>query len=75
MSMEQIRKSRGVPAKRGGRVLYKGKVNNWREGTIVGARGGYLQIRLDGDKHAGSYHPTWMLEYLPDEPTCRELTI
>jgi hypothetical protein len=61
MSMEQIRRTRGVPAKRGMRVLYTTKN---RFGTIIGARGGYLQIRLDGDKHARSYHPTWKLDYL-----------
>lgn len=61
--MENIRQHRGVPAKRGGRVRYTGgKVPQL--GTITAARGGYLMIRLDGEKHAGPYHPTWGLEYL-----------
>lgn len=65
MSISQIRESRGVPAKVGGRVRYTGSANGVpREGVIVGARNGYLQIRLDGDSHAGDYHPTWKLEYL-----------
>ena len=67
MSIAQIRESRGVPAKVGGRVRYTGsKDGQPRDGTIVGVRDGYLQIRLDGEKHAGSYHPTWKLEFLPD---------
>lgn len=65
MSIAQIRESRNVPAKRGGRVRYTGSADGApRDGVIVGGRNGYLQIRLDGDKHAGNYHPTWKLEYL-----------
>lgn len=64
MSMAQIRKQRGVPAKRGMRVHY---VNKDRYGRIVSARCGYLKILLDGDKHPGHYHPTWMLDYLDDK--------
>ena len=66
MSMEQIRKTRGVPAKRGMRVFYESKQ---RFGTIKSASGGYLRILLDGDKYAGNYHPTWKLKYLPCEIT------
>ena len=65
MSIAAIRESRGVPAKIGGRVRYTGSADGKpREGTIIGTRGGYLRIRLDGAKVAGSYHPTWELEYL-----------
>ena len=65
MSIEQIRQSRGVPAKVGGRVIYTGGASGERrEGKIVGTYQGYLRIRLDGDKHPGNYHPTWKLEYL-----------
>jgi hypothetical protein len=56
-----IRRSRGVPAKRGMRVFYR---HENRFGTIVGARCGYLRIRLDGDKIAKSFHPTWKIDYL-----------
>ena len=59
--MDWIRKSRGVPAKRGMRVFYR--YEN-RFGTIKSARGGYLKILLDGDKWPGTFHPTWKLDYL-----------
>lgn len=62
--MDYIRRTYQVPAKRGGRVRYTGRAAGERFGTILSARGGYLRIRLDGDKHAGTYHPTWKLEYL-----------
>lgn len=62
MSLEQIRRSRNVPAKRGGRVFDR---FYQRYGTIVGARNGYLRIRLDGNTHPVNYHPTWELDYLP----------
>ena len=57
--MDYIRNYYKVPAKKGGRVLYEGK-----PGTIVGARNAYLLIRLDGEKEAGSYHPTYNITYL-----------
>lgn len=65
MSIDHIRESRGVPAKVGGRVRYTGSADGVpREGKIVGTRGGYLLIRLDGQKHSQSFHPTWKLEFL-----------
>lgn len=60
MSMEGIRRRYGVPAKRGMRVRYHSN----RLGTIRSADGHHLMIQLDGDKHTGTYHPTWELEYL-----------
>lgn len=62
--MNYIRRTYGVPAKRGGRVRYTGGLKGPRFGTIRSARGGYLRIQLDGDKWTGNYHPTWELEYL-----------
>jgi len=65
MSIEQIRQTRNVPAKVGGRIRYSGSADGVTlEGTIVGGKNGYLQIRLDGDKYVRNYHPTWKLEYL-----------
>lgn len=65
MSMDYIRKNYGVPAKRGGRVEYTG-CGKAELGTITGADGAYLCIRLDGLKQAGNFHPTWELRYLPE---------
>ena len=65
MSMEQIRKYRGVPAKRGMRVFFTGRGHD-EPGRIKSARGGYLMIELDGDGFACSYHPTWKLRYLDE---------
>jgi hypothetical protein len=64
MSMESIRKVRGVPAKRGMRVWDRYKKEF---GTIKGARGGYLRIQLDSNCFAVNYHPTWMLDYLDED--------
>ena len=61
-SIEYIRKYYNVPAKVGGRIKYKGKC-----GTIIGATGAYLKIRLDGEKKSLCYHPTWEIEYLNEE--------
>ncbi len=60
---EWIARQYGVAAKRGARVRYTGGKEP-RDGTITGAQGGHLMIRLDGDKHAHPYHPTWELELL-----------
>ena len=65
MSMDYIRRTYGVPAKRGARVRL-----NWCppapavEGVITGAAGARLRIRLDGEKRSRTAHPTWCVEYL-----------
>lgn len=58
MSMEYIRRTYGVPAKRGMRVVIDGK-----PGRIVSSMGGYLRVRLDGELRPSNYHPTWRVEY------------
>lgn len=63
MSFDYIRSAYNVPAKLGGRVRYTGGIAA-QLGTITGASGGHLSIRLDGQKHANPFHPTWELEYL-----------
>lgn len=65
MSLDWVRKSYGVPAKKGGRVEYTGH-GKPQLGTITGARGVHVMIRLDGAKHAMPYHPTWKLRYLAE---------
>lgn len=64
MSMDYIRTTYGVPAKRGGRVEYTGGTVPVL-GTITGAHGARLRIRLDGSEHIHNFHPTWELRYLP----------
>lgn len=66
MSMEYICTRYNVPAKRGGRILYTGDKGKKRYGTIVGATGQYLSIRLDGEKVPYKYHPTWELTYVDE---------
>lgn len=58
MSIAYIRKRYGVPAKRGGRVLFDGK-----PGVITGTSAARLRIRLDGEKRSEIYHPTWLIAY------------
>jgi hypothetical protein len=65
MSMEYIRRTYNVPAKRGARVRV-----DWyppepeREGVITGAYGALLRVRLDGEVRRRLAHPTWRVEYL-----------
>lgn len=69
MSMSYIRKHYGVPAKRGMRVRYTGDIGPAHVGTIVGSRGAYLRVCFPTFMCGGvySFHPTWELEYLPEE--------
>lgn len=71
MSIDWIRKNYNVPATRGGRVEYTGK-GRPELGTICGAQGSHLSIRLDGKKHALPFHPTWKLRYLDAESTASQ---
>lgn len=77
LSLSWISKNYRVPAKVGQRVRYTGDKGPkcWvREGTIVGAHGAHLKIRMDGDSFSGHYHPTWELEYLLD-PTVAQIKL
>ncbi|WP_412078999.1 hypothetical protein ACLF6K_37280 [Streptomyces xanthophaeus] len=62
-TMEWIRRNYGVPARHGMRITYRGK-----PATIIGAGGGgYLRIRIDGEKRATWDHPTYAVIY-PEVP-------
>ncbi len=52
MSLQYVRDYYKVPAIKGAAVTYRGK-----PGTITGASGPHVMIRLDGEKHARPYHP------------------
>lgn len=57
-SLNYVRSRYGVPAKRGMRVTCDGL-----EGIIVGGQGNYLRVRIDGEKHLSTWHPTWRVTY------------
>lgn len=59
--MQWIRDRYGVPAKRGGRVVFDGK-----PGRILSTHAGHLVLHLDEDKpsHRTYVHPCWRMEYL-----------
>lgn len=63
MSLDYISETYRVPASKGGRVEYTGG-GAPVQGTITGADGARLMIRLDGEKLARRYHPTWEIRYL-----------
>jgi len=67
MSMAYIRKTYGVPARRGMRVTYQPDTAGrapWH-GVITSAQGAYLRIRRDGDTrtYPAPFHPEWGLTY------------
>jgi hypothetical protein len=63
MSLDYIRQSYGVPAKRGMRITIDG-----RPATITGSAGARLRVRRDGEKRTVIAHPTWRVDYSP-KPT------
>jgi hypothetical protein len=64
-SMEYIRKTYNVPAKRGARIRFQGR----KVGRILSARGPHLRVQWDGlPRRTGLIHPTWAVEYLPNAP-------
>lgn len=66
MSMDYVRKTYGVPAKRGGRIRFTGDCEPI-EGTILSATH-RLRVRFDGSKARVWLHPTWCVEYLDSTP-------
>lgn len=63
MSLSHVRDYYGVPAELNARIrfFYCGV----HEGRIVGAEGGHLLVRFDGNPNSiKALHPTWNVEYL-----------
>lgn len=65
--LEWVRSSYGVPARRGGRVEYTGK-GKIQLGTITGASGNHILIRLDDVGFPQPFHPILSLRYLDATP-------
>ena len=74
MSMEYIRKTYGVPAKRGGRIRFTDTHKVVWNCTIKSARGAYLMVLVDdrvpGYRGRKKLHPTWHVEYLTPKVMC-----
>ena len=65
MSLEYIRKTYGVPAKRGVRVKFTPDTrDNPVFGKIVGHHAALLRVRVEGAKRVWLCHPLWQIEYL-----------
>lgn len=69
MSMDYIRKTYGVPAKRGGRLIYTDSDGVKFHCTIKSAtNSGHLKVLVDdrvpGYRGRMKLHPTWNVEYL-----------
>lgn len=59
-SFDYIGKQYDVPAYKGQRVKFEGKL-----GTIVGTDGARLMIEMDEKPNDyGFYHPSWHIEYI-----------
>jgi hypothetical protein len=52
-SLNYIREKYGVPAKRGTRVT----TETGKTGVVTSGDGAHVRVRLDGEKHSGSWHP------------------
>jgi hypothetical protein len=70
MSMQHIRDAYGVPAKRGGRLIYTDCAGVKFYCTIKSAtQSGHLRVlvddRVDGYRGRIKLHPTWNVEYIP----------
>jgi hypothetical protein len=64
-SADYIRRTYGIPAKRGARIAFNH--TGRRLGTITGFRGACILVRFDDDqfrKYPTALHPTWEVEYL-----------
>jgi hypothetical protein len=67
MGMDYIRRTYGVPAKRGGRIQYDGghPDEGPKCGTITSAtNSGHIRVRFDGERRTYKLHPTWAVAYM-----------
>jgi hypothetical protein len=68
MNLDYIAEHYNVPAKLGQRIRYTGDSRGPKDGTIKGARNAHLIVRFDHAPKDSILHPTWEVEYLPEEP-------
>lgn len=66
MSIEYIVEAYKVPAKVCGRVRYTG-YGVPQCGVITGTRNAHILVLMDGSTEDRPYHPTWQMEYLPED--------
>lgn len=68
MSLQYIRKTYGVPARRGGRIQFTDIDGYVWNGSITSARDGRLRVLVDdrvpGYRRRLILHPTWRIEYI-----------
>ncbi|MCC3292526.1 hypothetical protein [Arthrobacter sp. zg-Y1110] len=72
MSLQYIKDHFNVPAVRGARVATKEL--NPRTGTIIGARGTLLRVRIDGVDDSVLLHARKDVHYLPSAEPAQELS-
>ena len=66
MSIEYIRRTYGVPAKRGARIQYDGghPDDGPKYGTITSTTSnGHIRVRFDGELRTSTLHPAWAVAY------------
>jgi len=68
VSMEYIRRTYSVPAKRGARIEFRDHKGRWHKGVIVASRGMYLRAKMPtlGARDIVTLHPTSDVRYLPN---------
>lgn len=59
-SFDYVRRTYGVPAKRGMRVIANGK-----PGRITSGNGQYIMVRIDGDKNPSCWHSFFGERFYP----------
>ena len=74
MSMDYIRRTYDVPAKRGARILFLDTGGTTHDGVIVGSRGMYLRARFPRftGRHIVTLHPTSNVRYLSNDQKGRK---
>lgn len=63
-----INQAYNLSLRKGMRVEYTGG-GRAKHGTITGADGPYILIKLDGHVNSFPYHPTWELKCITDNPS------
>lgn len=66
-SFEWVNQNYGLSVRHGQRVKYTGRPGVELFGKVTGVEGGYVMIKLDGQRHSFHYHPTWELSYLDEQ--------
>lgn len=66
-ALDYINRTYGTAYRVGSRVRYTGSRSGELLGTVTGASGPHLRVKMNNERNDAPYHPTWRMSIVDDE--------